>query len=178
MIASKRPQRLLGIDPGLGRTGFGVIRVTSYRAPAIAESWGVMTTKPKPVMGERLQELYRDFTSLLQQTKPDQVAVETLFFIRNTTTAMPVAQARGILLLALAEANLPVSEYSPMQIKKALTGYGKATKPEMTTAVVQRLKLESPPRPDDAADGLAIALTHQQLGLPLQAAHSAQCNAV
>lgn len=169
-----KPQKILGVDPGLGRTGFGLISVTSYRQAPVAESWGVMTTDKPTDMGQRLLELYRDFSGLLAQTRPDVVAIETLFFIRNITTAMPVAQARGILLLAIAEANIRMVEYSPMQIKKALTGYGKADKAEMTTAVVQRLKLDKAPKPDDAADGLAIALTHQQLGMPIEAARLAR----
>jgi crossover junction endodeoxyribonuclease RuvC len=150
--------RLLGIDPGLGTTGFGLISILS-RQIATAESWGVMQTTPRGALPERLRQLYQDVQDLLAHTKPDAVAMESLFFFRNVTTAIPVAQARGVLVLAVAQAGLPLWEYTPMQVKQALTGFGKASKAEMAQAVMERLKLNQRPTPDDAIDGLAIALT-------------------
>jgi crossover junction endodeoxyribonuclease RuvC len=161
LTTSSKVTRILGLDPGLGRMGFGLL-VVEGRQPPKVEGWGVITTTIGAGMGERLLELYNDTQNLITQLKPDVSAVETLFFISNTTTALPVAQARGILLLSLQQHQVQIAEYSPLQVKKAITGYGKATKPEVTTALVQRLNLEAPPRPDDAVDGLALAVTHWQ----------------
>jgi crossover junction endodeoxyribonuclease RuvC len=153
---------ILGLDPGIGITGFGLLNYTPGQ-PATAQAWGVIaTTKEKPISA-RLLELYHDFTALVAQSQPQLACIEQLFYFRNATTIIPVSQARGILLLVLAQANVPIVEYTPMQIKQALTGYGKSSKAEMQQAVMDRLNLTTKPRPDDAADGLAVALTHLQL---------------
>jgi len=153
--------KILGIDPGLGRVGFGLIEAHSHN-DVKALGWGVIETTPKAPIGSRLVEIHRDLTGLLEQLKPDVVAMESLFYFRNHTTLVPVAQARGVLVMLVEMAGLELFEYTPMQVKQALTGYGKAKKNEMTDAVQMRLNMEHPPKPDDAADGLAIAMTHLQ----------------
>ena len=150
---------ILGIDPGTATVGFGLIEVEVGR-PATALSYGVVQTDKALPMPERLATIYADMTELLETEKPDVVAVEELFFLKNTNTAMPVAQARGVILLAAAHQGIPVVGYSPAQVKMNVAGYGKAQKADMQEAVRDILALESIPRPDDAADGLAIALTH------------------
>jgi crossover junction endodeoxyribonuclease RuvC len=106
--------------------------------------------------------IYDELCKIVQEYRPDTAAIEQLFFGKNVTTALTVGQARGVLLLALAHAHLPIGEYPPMKIKEAITGYGNADKPQMQMMVRQLLNLEETPRPDDAADGLAIAITHAQ----------------
>lgn len=167
LLPATLPETLcvLGIDPGLGRTGFGVVcwqRNKPYHTP-VAQSWGLLETAPNTPIAQRLQELYTDFTSLVSTVRPHLAVVEQLFYFRNATTLIPVAQARGVLLLVLQQHGVPYAEYTPMQVKQALTGYGKASKADMQQAVMQRLNLRQKPRPDDAADGLALALTHWQL---------------
>lgn len=146
---------ILGIDPGLGTIGFGVI------GNNIKPQWGTITTPKNTPVEHRLVALYTDMQTLLATIKPDVVAIEKIFHFRNVTTMVPVTQARGVILLAIAQAGLPVAEYTPMQIKQAVTGYGKAEKTEVQAMVTSQLSLEAIPRPDDAADGLAIALCHQ-----------------
>jgi crossover junction endodeoxyribonuclease RuvC len=153
--------KILGIDPGLGRIGFGLIDA-SHRNRPVSLGWGLIETTPKAPMGQRLAELYSDMQRLLAHSQADVMAIESYFYFRNNTTIISVAQARGIILLAAEQAGLPVVEYTPMQVKQSLTGYGKADKKEVVEAVMLRLNLEKKPTPDDAADGLAIALTHSQ----------------
>lgn len=150
---------ILGIDPGTATVGFGLIEVSEGQA-AVALSYGVIQTDKALPMPERLATIYADMTDLLTNEKPDAMAVEELFFLKNTNTAMPVAQARGVILLAAAHQGVPVFGYSPAQVKMNVAGHGKAQKPDVQEAVRDLLALESIPRPDDAADGLAIALTH------------------
>jgi crossover junction endodeoxyribonuclease RuvC len=155
---------LLGLDPGLATVGFGVLTLNPAKRLVLKSQWGIITTTPQGSTPQRLAEIYADTLHLLQQVKPTHIAIEQLFYFRNITTALPVAQARGVLLLACQQwqMDIPLAEYTPMQVKQALTGYGKATKGEMQTAVQARLSLDELPKPDDAADGLAIALCHAQ----------------
>lgn len=150
--------RILGIDPGTATTGFGVIDKSAKGLKFVDA--GVITTHKDLPMPVRLQALYQDLTELITEFKPDQAAVEQLFFARNVTTALTVGQARGVILLALQNANLPVGEYTPLQVKQAVTSYGRAEKAQIQEMVRILLGLNSIPKPDDAADGLAIAITH------------------
>jgi crossover junction endodeoxyribonuclease RuvC len=151
--------RIFGIDPGTATTGYGLIEVPP-RGRAQAGAYGVIKTEAKAPMGERLQTIHADLTELLSSLRPDVVAIEQLFFFQNITSGMQVAQARGVALLAIAQHGLPAAEYTPMQVKQSLTGYGKAGKAEVQRLVTEQLGLSAIPKPDDAADALAIALTH------------------
>jgi crossover junction endodeoxyribonuclease RuvC len=165
---------ILGIDPGLGTVGFGQILADSALPGGWqAGYWGVVTTTQHTEDRHRLQEIHRDLVVLLETIRPDIVVVEKLFWFRNTTTLIPVAQARGVILLVTSAFNIPVVEYTPMQVKLALTGYGKADKRAVQEAVQRELQLEKLPRPDDAADALAIALTHTRQ-LPMVSASKKQ----
>lgn len=150
--------RIIGIDPGTGILGFGVIDVEGSRAQLVDA--GVIRTPVKEDDAVRLQTIYEELTDIIVQTKPTIMSVEKLFFARNVTTAMTVAQARGVVLLCGMQAGLTLFEYTPMQIKQAVTGYGKADKKQMQEMVRVLLKLQEVPKPDDAADALAAALTH------------------
>lgn len=152
---------VLGIDPGTASTGYGIVkRQTDGEISLLA--CGVIRTQPEQLMHLRLREIFEDLQSLIRQFKPDEVAVEELFFGRNVTTAITVGQARGAALLAAALNDLPIAEYTPATIKQALTGYGNADKLQMQMMVQTLLDLEEAPRPDDAADGVAVALCHIQ----------------
>lgn len=150
--------RILGLDPGTGRTGYGIIDVDDGQLTAV--TYGVISTKAKTPMPQRLQQIYQAVTDLINEYQPDTAGIEELFFGRNVTTAVTVGQARGVLILALANANLSIGEYSPPKIKDAVTGYGKADKAQVQLMIRNLLDLEETPRPDDAADGLAVAITH------------------
>ena len=150
--------KILGIDPGLGRCGFGLIQ-TSSRAGARALDYGVITTTVDLDLPSRLLELYDSVVEVFEETKPEIVAIEKLFFAKNITTGIAVAEARGIVLLVAAQKGLPVYEYTPNEIKKSLTGYGAATKTQISEMVRVHLGLEKKPKPDDAADALAAAIT-------------------
>ncbi len=148
----------LGIDPGTATVGYGVVeemRDGSLRAIA----YGVITTKPSMPMWERLKLIYDGVRELTTTYQPDRAAVEELFFAKNVTTAITVAQGRGVILAALAASALPIAEYKPNSIKQSIAGYGGAKKPQMQEMVRILLGLDEIPRPDDAADGLAIAIT-------------------
>mgnify|MGYP006308343719 CR=1 FL=1 len=149
---------VLGIDPGLAITGYGLVRKDGGGLQAIA--YGVVRTPGKRPLAERLQKLYRELVTLIEKYQPDESAVEKLFFSRNVRTAMQVGQARGVALLALAEAGLEVVEYTPLTIKEATTGFGNADKSQMQNMVKMLLSLDEIPRPDDAADALAVAICH------------------
>ena len=149
--------KILGIDPGSGIIGFGVIE--KGRSPKMLDA-GVIKTKIGDNDASRLVELYKSMQEIIIELKPDVAAVEKLFFAQNVTTAMKVSQARGVILLALAEAGLPIHEYTPLQIKMAMTGYGRATKAQIQEMVRVQLGLKQKPKPDDCADALAAALTH------------------
>lgn len=156
-----REQIVLGIDPGTASTGYGIVMETlSGEFELLA--CGVIRTYPDQPMHQRLREIFEDIRNLIREFSPSVVAVEQLFFGRNVTTAISVGQARGAVLIAAALHDLPVAEYTPASVKQALTGYGNADKVQMQLMVQQLLSLEEIPRPDDAADGVAIALCHLQ----------------
>ncbi|MEM7801677.1 MAG: crossover junction endodeoxyribonuclease RuvC [Chloroflexota bacterium] len=150
--------RVLGLDPGTATTGYGVVDFIDGEMTAVA--YGVISTKAKTPMERRLQVIYQDLCQLIETYKPETAGIEEVFFGRNITTAITVGQARGVLLLALANHNIPLAEYSPPRIKDAVTGYGKADKAQVQLMVRNLLHLKETPRPDDAADGLAIAIAH------------------
>lgn len=150
--------KIIGIDPGTGITGFGVIDAKSANDITFVDA-GVIRTEANSPQAERLQEIYKCMQELLEEFEPDCLAIEKLFFTNNITTAMTVSEARGTVLLAAAQADLKVYEYSPPQIKSGVTGYGAADKNQVQEMVKTILKLNAIPKPDDAADGLAVALT-------------------
>ncbi len=150
--------RILGIDPGYGTTGFALLEANRGNLQLL--QCGVITTPPGLDFPLRLEMLHRDMTELFDTGKPRVMAIEELFFGQNVTTGIGVAQARGVILLAAAQAGVPVYEYKPMQVKQALVGYGSATKHQMMDMTKRLLHLEKLPRPDDAADAIAIALCH------------------
>ena len=150
--------RILGIDPGYGITGFGLIE--SVRGPNRLLTCGAITTPAGMDFSARLEIIYEDMKKLLETAKPDAVAIEELFFGQNVTTGIGVAQSRGVILLAVRQAGLEITSYKPMQVKQALVGYGNATKHQMMDMTKRLLKLPAMPKPDDAADAIAIALCH------------------
>ena len=149
---------VLGLDPGTATTGYGFVQEHDDGSLE-AVAFGVIVTPAKTATPQRLRQLYQAIMTLIEEHQPDAAAVEQLFFGRNITTAISVAQGRGVLLLALADANLPVREYKPSEIKRAIAGYGNASKTQMQEMVRALLNLEQAPRPDDAADALAVAIT-------------------
>ena len=150
--------RILGLDPGTATTGYGIIDVIDGELTAV--TYGTITTPAKMGMPYRLQMIHQEFQALLKEYQPETAGIEEVFFGRNVTTAITVRQARGVLILTLLNAGIPIGEYSPPKIKDAVTGYGKADKQQVQLMVRNLLDLEETPRPDDAADGLAIAITH------------------
>jgi crossover junction endodeoxyribonuclease RuvC len=150
---------VIGIDPGTATTGYGLVR-ESQDGSLVAVDYGVILTPAGTPMPERLEQLYRQLKEILLLHQPVSGAVEKLFFQRNVTTAISVGQARGVALLALAQAGLGVSEYTPMEIKQAVVGYGGADKQQVQQMVRALLSLDDIPRPDDAADALAVAICH------------------
>jgi crossover junction endodeoxyribonuclease RuvC len=150
--------RILGIDPGYGITGFGVIEADRGKQSLI--TCGAITTPAGMDFSARLEIIYNDMTELIRATKPDAVAIEELFFGQNVTTGIGVAQSRGVILLAIRQAGLEVTSYKPMQVKQALVGYGNASKHQMQEMTKRLLHLPAMPKPDDAADAIAIALCH------------------
>lgn len=150
---------VLGIDPGIGTTGYGVVG-EDERGEVHLVAYGAIETKPGEPMPERLRVLHTAVTALLAEHQPESVAVEQLFFGRNVTTAISVGQARGVVLLAAAQAGLAVFEYKPAEVKQALSGYGSADKRQMQEMVRMLLNLDHIPRPDDAADAVAVAVCH------------------
>ena len=159
--------RILGIDPGYGITGFGLIE--AQRGQSRLLQCGAITTPAGMDFSARLEIIYEDMRQLLEVTKPDAVAIEELFFGQNVTTGIGVAQSRGVILLAIQQANLPVTSYKPMQVKQALVGYGNATKHQMMDMTKRLLHLNEMPKPDDAADAIAIALCHARSSTSLLA---------
>lgn len=159
--------RILGIDPGYGITGFGLIE--AQRGQYRLLNCGTITTPPNTDFSWRLSVIYNDMTELLRVSQPEAVAIEELFFGHNVTTGINVAQSRGVILLAIQQAGLPVFEYKPMQVKQALVGYGGATKHQMQDMTKRLLNLPTVPKPDDAADAVAIALCHARSSTSLLA---------
>ena len=150
--------RILGIDPGVAIVGFGVLEADRGRQQLL--NCGVTTTPAKTQLSSRLDQIYRDMQQLIETFQPDVMAVEELFFDKNITTGISVAHARGIILLSGYQARLPIYEYTPMQVKQAVVGYGKADKKQVMDMVRRLLKLQAAPKPDDAADAVAVALCH------------------
>jgi len=150
---------VLGIDPGTATTGYGLVRETQ-QGQLEAVAYGVILTPAGELQEKRLLMLFQQLQELILLHRPDSAAVEKLFFQRNVTTAILVGQARGVILLSLAQAGVPIAEYNPMQVKQAVAGYGAAGKSQVQQMVKAMLDLEEIPRPDDAADALAIAICH------------------
>lgn len=150
--------KILGIDPGTATTGFGLIEKSG--AKLVKLDAGVISTPKTDPMPTRLKTLYDDLTELVKTYQPNCIAVERLFFTNNITTAMSVSQARGIALLVAAQCNIELAEYTPLQVKMSVTGYGQADKKQVQEMVKKILKLPTIPKPDDAADALAIAICH------------------
>lgn len=168
---SAGPLRVLGIDPGLADLGYGLVaRDPVSRKITWIEHGTIQTAAGSPVAG-RLQKIYRELTELIRRHAPDEVAIEELFFASNVSTAMTVAQARGVAILASAQSGIPLGEYSPPQIKQAVTGSGKAAKRQVQLMVKAVLELPELPRPDHAADALAVALCHLHHSAPIAKAH-------
>jgi len=150
---------ILGIDPGTATTGYGVISYQKKnKKQIVCLDYGIIQTSPKQSTGERLIQLNFDLNEIIKKYKPEMAAVESLFFFKNLKTAMPVSQARGVIIYTLSKKNVPFVEFTPLQAKTSVTGYGKATKNQVQKMVQQLLCLEEMPKPDDAADALAIAI--------------------
>ena len=159
--------KILGIDPGYGITGFGLLH--AERSQSRLLRCGAITTPPNTDFYWRLGVIYNDMVQLLTMEKPDAVAIEELFFGHNVTTGINVAQARGVILLAVQQASIPIFEYKPMQVKQAVVGYGNASKHQVMDMTKRILHLEAVPKPDDAADAVAIALCHARSSTSLLA---------
>lgn len=150
--------RIIGIDPGTGILGFGVIDVIKNKPMLVTA--GVVRTPAHTPLDERLEEIYDSLTEIIAETRPTVMSIEKLFFARNVTTAMSVSHARGVAMLAGKKAKLQLAEYTPLQIKQTLTGYGKADKKQVQEMVRLQLGLQEVPKPDDCADALAAAITY------------------
>ena len=159
--------KILGIDPGYGITGFGLIE--THQGQSRLLQCGAITTPAGMDFSARLEIIYEDMRKLLEVAKPDAVAIEELFFGQNVTTGIGVAQSRGVILLAIRQAGLEVTAYKPSQIKQALVGYGNASKHQMQDMTKRILHLQAMPKPDDAADAIAIALCHARSSTSLLA---------
>ena len=153
---------ILGIDPGLAIVGWGLIE--SHRGQLRPMAYGAITTPAHTPIESRLSIIRQDLSQLIEKYKPDEMAVEELFFTNNITTGIAVAEARGVILCTAHECGIPISEYTPMQVKQSVVGYGKAEKNQVITMVTSILKLPAPPKPDDTADALAIAICHGHCG--------------
>lgn len=158
---------ILGIDPGIAIVGWGVIEYKGNKFKTI--DYGAITTKAHTNLDTRLESVYDDLCKIIQTYKPDAIGIEELFFNTNVKTAITVAHGRGVILLAAAKSRIPTFEYTPLQIKQAITGYGRADKQQMQNMVKIMLGLNAVPKPDDVADALAVAICH---------AHSAKFNSL
>lgn len=150
-------ERVLGIDPGFGRVGWGVIEKEKNEWKAV--NWGCIETSAKENFIDRLKIIHQTLTFLIKKYQPNRIAVEDLFFAKNVKTAMKVGEARGVILLTCVQANVPVDEFTPLQIKQAMTGFGRAEKGQVQRMVQMILKIKKKITPDDAADALAVAIT-------------------
>lgn len=150
--------RILGIDPGIAIVGFGLIE--SNRGSVQMLQYGAVTTEAGLPLATRLVQIENDMTALIAQLKPDEIAVEELFFSKNITTGIAVAHGRGVILCTAERLGVPIFEYTPMQVKQAVAGYGLADKKQVMDMTKRLLKLKTVPKPDDAADALAIAICH------------------
>ena len=153
---------ILGIDPGLAIVGWGVIEYKGNKFSTVA--YGSIQTPSTMKTEDRLVEIFRSLNELIEKYKPDCMAVEELFWNTNQTTGMRVSEARGVILLCAARKGIPIYEYTPLQVKQAVVGYGRAEKKQVISMVTMILKLEKPPKPDDTADALAIAVCHAHSG--------------
>lgn len=153
--------RIIGIDPGTGILGFGVVDVVKGKAKLVTA--GVITTPAHTPLDERLEEIFDGLTDIIAETKPEVMSIEKLFFAQNVTTAMSVSHARGVAMLTGRKAKIPIAEYTPLQIKQTLTGYGKADKKQVQEMVRIHLGLTEVPKPDDCADALAAAITYSMM---------------
>jgi crossover junction endodeoxyribonuclease RuvC len=151
--------KVLGIDPGTAVLGFGVVEGATGRPPRLVEC-GILTTRARDPLPSRLLVIHDGIAALLARHRPDMMAVESVFYARNARTTMVMSHARGVVLLAAEEAGVPVAEYTPAMVKKTVVGRGAALKPQVGYMVAQLLRLRQAPAPADAADGVAIALTH------------------
>ncbi len=154
--------RILGVDPGTGICGFGVLEMHKKGSPILIDS-GAITTPPRTPLRDRLLDIYDSLNEIITEDKPDCMAIEKLFFMQNITTGISVAEARGVVMLVGAKNNLPIFEYSPNEIKKAMTGYGHADKKQMQEMVRVYLKMDKIIKPDDAADAVAVAIVHSMM---------------
>ena len=150
--------RIIGIDPGYAIVGYGIIDYNSNHFSVV--DYGAVTTKAHTPFDSRLSTIYDGLTQLISMYKPDAMSIEKLFFNTNTTTAIDVAQARGVLVLAAQQARMPIFEYTPLQVKQSVVGYGRAEKNQVQEMTKMFLHLDSIPKPDDAADALALAICH------------------
>ena len=152
-------KKVLGIDPGTGICGFGVVSFTTHKQPRMVTA-GVISTPAHTPTADRLLDIYESLNQIIDETNPDEVSIEKLFFNQNITTGITVAEARGVCMLVARKRNIPIYEYTPLQIKMTLTGYGRAKKKDMQEAVRNYLNMKEVVKPDDAADALAAAITH------------------
>ena len=150
--------RIIGIDPGYAIVGYGIVDYDDFRFKTVG--YGAITTNAHSDFSDRLNDIYEDITTLIKKYKPDCMSIERLYFNTNTTTAIDVAQARGVILLAARQNNVAVSEYTPLQVKQSITGYGRAEKHQVMEMVKNLLQLKKVPKPDDTADALALAICH------------------
>ncbi|MDD2445913.1 MAG: crossover junction endodeoxyribonuclease RuvC [Clostridia bacterium] len=157
--------RILGIDPGYGIVGFGIIDVINENSDIV--ECGCINTSKNERMSKRLNIIAEELEAILKKYKPDEIAIEELFFMRNITTAIPVAEARGVIILTCYKHCNKIFEYTPLQIKQALTGFGRAEKQQVQFMVKNILRLNKTPSPDDVADALAVALCHSQINSAL-----------
>lgn len=153
--------KILGIDPGTATTGYGLIETNQDDLSCL--HYGTITTAANTKDEDRLTIIYSELEDILKEYKPDAVAIEKIFFFKNPKTVIPVSQARGVMLLAITKQNIPIFEFTPLQVKTAVTGYGRAQKKQVQEMVKNLLQLEKIPKPDDAADALAIAISYSYL---------------
>ncbi|MBQ8208451.1 MAG: crossover junction endodeoxyribonuclease RuvC [Clostridia bacterium] len=153
---------ILGIDPGLAIVGWGVVEYKGSKFRTI--DYGAITTPKEMNTQQRLKKIYDDLADIIRKYRPEQVAIEELFFNTNTTTGIRVSEARGVILLICEQAHMGIFEYTPLQVKQAVVGYGRAEKKQVITMVTMLLGLAEPPKPDDTADALAIAICHAHSG--------------
>lgn len=159
--------RIIGIDPGYAIIGFGVLEYSGRNFDVVG--FGAITTPAEAPFNQRLKMIYDDMCSILDKYKPDQMGIEKLYFNTNETTAIAVAQARGVTLLPAIQRGIEISEYTPLQVKMSITGYGRAEKKQVQEMTRQILKLSAVPKPDDTADALALAITHGHTAFSLGA---------
>ena len=150
--------RILGIDPGYAIVGYGIVDYDKNRFSTVG--YGAVTTPADMPFSERLRDIYNDITEIIRRFKPDSMSIEKLYFNTNTTTAIDVAQARGVIMLAAVNSGVEVFEYTPLQVKQSITGYGRAEKRQVMEMIKSFLGLKSVPKPDDTADALALAICH------------------